>query len=208
MNGDEPSFSYTAVIRTLGTAGQMYQTLLNSLCAQTIQPERILVYIAEGYPLPKETCGREEYIYCKKGMVAQRSLAFDEVATEWILFCDDDIQLESDTVARLYEGLMQYPGSLCIAPNTFPNHLASPKQKLASAILSCTLPHYKKNWAFIIRKSTNFSYNNRPQEVLPTQSAAGPCCLVQKQAYLRLNFANEAYLDGLKYALGEDVFFF
>ena len=54
---------YTAVIRTLGTAGEKYQTLLNSLVAQTIQPSAILVYIAEGYPLPKDTLGKERYIY-------------------------------------------------------------------------------------------------------------------------------------------------
>ena len=64
---------YTAVIRTLGTAGEKYQVLLDSLAAQTIKPEAILVYIAEGYPLPKETIGIEQYIYVKKGMVAQRA---------------------------------------------------------------------------------------------------------------------------------------
>ena len=50
---------YTAVIRTLGTAGEKYQQLLNSLQQQSIQPNDIIVYIAEGYPLPKETIGKE-----------------------------------------------------------------------------------------------------------------------------------------------------
>lgn len=54
---------YVAVIRTLGTAGEKYQTLLNSLDQQTIQPSKILVYIAEGYRIPKETIGKEQYIY-------------------------------------------------------------------------------------------------------------------------------------------------
>ena len=52
-------FEYTAVIRTLGTAGEKYQQLLDSLQAQTIAPEARMVYIAEGYPLPKETIGTE-----------------------------------------------------------------------------------------------------------------------------------------------------
>ena len=60
-------FEYTAVIRILGTAGEKYQQLLDSLLAQTISPQAILVYIAEGYPLPKETIGKERYIYVKKG---------------------------------------------------------------------------------------------------------------------------------------------
>lgn len=57
---------YTAVIRTLGTAGDKYQILLDSLNKQTIQPSKILVYIAEGYAIPKETIGKEQYIYVKK----------------------------------------------------------------------------------------------------------------------------------------------
>lgn len=84
---------YTAVIRTLGKAGEKYQCLLDSLVNQTIKPSRILVYIAEGYAIPKETIGWEEYIYVKKGMVAQRALDYREVETEYILFLDDDVYL-------------------------------------------------------------------------------------------------------------------
>ena len=79
-------FEYTAVIRTLGTAGAKYQQLLDSLQAQSVAPKAIIVYIAEGYPLPKETIGTERYVYVKKGMVAQRALPYDEVQTEWMLF--------------------------------------------------------------------------------------------------------------------------
>ena len=50
--------NYTAVIRALGKAGEKYQTLLESLDRQTIQPSKILVYIAEGYAIPKETIGK------------------------------------------------------------------------------------------------------------------------------------------------------
>lgn len=77
---------YAVVIRTLGTAGEKYQTLLDSLNRQTIQPLKIFVYIADGYAIPKETIGKEQYIYVKKGMVAQRALYYDEVDTEYILF--------------------------------------------------------------------------------------------------------------------------
>ena len=53
---------YTAVIRTLGTAGEYYQRTLDSLRLQTIQPDAIVVYIAEGYSTPKKTIGKERYI--------------------------------------------------------------------------------------------------------------------------------------------------
>lgn len=58
--------SYSVAIRTLGRAGKLYQNLLESLIIRTIKPEKILVYIAEGYPLPKETVGFEEYVYVSK----------------------------------------------------------------------------------------------------------------------------------------------
>ena len=35
---------YSVVIRTLGTAGEKYQQLLNSLKDQTVLPKKILVY--------------------------------------------------------------------------------------------------------------------------------------------------------------------
>lgn len=96
---------YTAVIRTLGTAGNKYQQLLDSLVAQTIRPAKIIVYIAEGYPLPKETVGIEEYVYVKKGMVAQRALPYDEVNTKYILFLDDDLYLPANAVEQMFQHL-------------------------------------------------------------------------------------------------------
>ena len=38
---------YTAVVRTLGTAGEKYQKLLNSLILQTVKPKDIIVYIED-----------------------------------------------------------------------------------------------------------------------------------------------------------------
>lgn len=87
---------YCAVIRTLGTAGEKYQSLLDSLVEQTLTPKKILVYIPHGYPAPKETVGVEQIVRCEMGMVAQRSLPFDEVDTDYILFCDDDLYLPPD----------------------------------------------------------------------------------------------------------------
>ena len=103
MDSMEPrdNCNYTVAIRTLGKAGGRYQTLLDSLARQTIPPAKILVYIAEGYAIPRETIGREQYIYVKKGMVAQRALRYDEVETEYILFLDDDVYLPDHAVESL-----------------------------------------------------------------------------------------------------------
>lgn len=110
---------YCVAIRTLGKAGDKYQALLDSLKSQTIQPKKILVYIAERYDLPKETINTEEYITCPKGMIRQRALDFKEIDTEWVLFCDDDVELKPDSVERLFNGVIKENGD-CICANTFP----------------------------------------------------------------------------------------
>ena len=82
---------------------------MNSLISQTLPPSDIYVYIADGYPIPKETVGVEKYVYVKKGMVAQRALQYDEVDTEYMLFLDDDVFLPSDSVSRFTYGLIARP---------------------------------------------------------------------------------------------------
>ena len=114
------NLSYTAVIRTLGTAGRKYQELLDSLDKQTVKPERIIVYIAEGYPLPKETIKWEQYVFVKKGMVAQRALRYDEVETEWILALDDDLYLPPSFVEDMYYAVIEN-GADIISPDIYPN---------------------------------------------------------------------------------------
>ena len=125
---------YCVAIRTLGTAGDKYQTLLNSLRNQTISPKKILVYIAEGYSLPKETIGIEEYIRCPKGMIAQRSLPFEEIDTEYVLFCDDDLYLPPDMVERMFNGLFDHNGD-CIALNAFIQGKSSKIRKIKQGCL-------------------------------------------------------------------------
>jgi len=210
MEDSKDPFSYTAVIRTLGKAGEKYQTLLDTLCAQSLPPEKILVFIAEGYELPKETCGREEYVVCEKGMIHQRSLPFSQVETPWILFCDDDLSFEKDSVERLVKAVEEFAEkgieSSVISPNTFQNHLASKKTKIKNA-LSMVLPTSSKKYAFRQRLSGFYTYCNRPDPVMQTQTFAGPCCLIKKSSYEKLNFKNERFLDSFRYPLGEDTLF-
>ena len=111
---------YTAVIRTLGTAGKKYQILLDSLVAQTIKPKDIIVYIAEGYPKPKETVCFEKYIYVKRGMLSQRALTYNEVETEYILCLDDDVYLPPNGVEVLFKQLKDNNADV-ISPDVFPN---------------------------------------------------------------------------------------
>ena len=196
---------YTAVIRTLGTAGEKYQTLLNSLAAQTIQPTAILVYIAEGYPIPKETIGVEQYIYVKKGMVAQRALPYDEVTTEYMLLLDDDLYLPEDTVEQMFRLLKDHNADV-ISPDIFPNAKRPLLGKVMMALSGRMLArHDDKVWGYKVMRNAGYSYNANPQkEVYQSQTNAGATCLCKKQDFLSIHFENELWLDEQPYALGED----
>lgn len=199
---------YTAVIRTLGTAGEKYQTLLNSLVAQTIQPSAILVYIAEGYPLPKETIGKERCIYVKKGMVAQRALLYHEVDTEYILFLDDDVYLASDSVEILCRQLKEKHADV-ISPDVFYNATRSLKSELMMTISGrMRARRCDKTWGYKVMRNGGYSYNKHPQDVMLSQTNAGPCFFCKKEDFLKIHFEEELWLDKQRYPLGEDQVMF
>lgn len=196
---------YSVVIRTLGKAGDLYQTTLDSLLHQTIKPSAVLIYIAEGYPIPKETIGIEEYHYVPKGMVAQRALQYDEVKTEFCLFLDDDVYLPADAVEKMHNELIQHNAQV-ISPCTFNNHEMSAKSKLIKTITGKEVCRMRDGrWAFKVLRTAGFSYNNNPSRtVYESQSNAGPCFFCRKDDFLRARFHDEIWLDRAPYALPED----
>lgn len=196
---------YTAVIRTLGKAGDKYQRLLNSINNQSVKPEKILVYIAEGYSLPKETIGKEQYIYVKKGMVAQRALRYDEVETEYILFLDDDLYLPSDFVYKMYEYLVDNKADV-ISPDVYPNASRSFIGKFMMFISGRMAARRDDGiWGYKVMRNSGYSYNKSPKSgVYLSQTNAGACFFCSKENFLKIHFEEETWIDNSKYALGED----
>ena len=197
--------SYTAAIRTLGKSGDAFVALIHSLEAQTVPPSAIHVYIAEGYERPKQVSG-EKYFTCPRGLATQRALPFKEITTDYILFLDDDLTLASDAVKMLFDGLMEHDGD-CIAPNIYPNHHWSFKQKLVQGIFYHTLPLFGGKYAFKIRRSSYYSYCNHPDKVMISQSCAGACMLMKTQAYRNMHYQDEVWLDKVPFASGQDQLF-
>lgn len=200
---------YTAVIRTLGKGGDYYQKTLDSLILQSIPPSAIIVYIAEGYALPAETVHREQYVYVKKGMVAQRALQYKEVKTEYILFLDDDVYLPPTGVETLYHELQQYKGDV-ISPYVFYNHKKSIKDKIRLAVFGrevCRL--FGNRWGFKVLSTAGFSYINNPKKaVYESQTNAGPCFLCRKEDFLNIKYEDELWLDESPYAFPDDQVMF
>lgn len=200
---------YSVVIRTLGTAGNYYQQTLNSLLQQTISPKAIIVYIAEGYALPKETVGIEQYVYVEKGMVAQRALRFDEVQTEYMLFLDDDVYLPPTGVETLYREMTENNAQV-ISPSVFPNHLVSWKSKIVQSMMGKEVARiFGDRWGYRVLRTGGFSYNNNPRKaVYESTTNAGPCFFCRKRDFLNIRYEEELWLDETPYALPDDQVMF
>ena len=197
--------NYTAVIRTLGTAGDKYQRLLNSLMSQTFPPQAILVYIAKGFPIPQETVGVERYIYVDKGMTAQRALRYEEVTTEYMLCLDDDLAFPPDTVERMFQLLKAYNADV-ISPDIFPNAQRPFKYELMMTISGrMRARRFDNTWGYRVMRTGGYSYNKYPRkDVYVSQTNAAACFLCRKEDFLKIRFDEELWMDSMSYALGDD----
>lgn len=202
------NFRYSVAIRTLGKAGEKFQKELDSLNNQTIRPEKIVVYIAEGYERPNETIGWENIVYVRKGMVYQRALEYEEIDTPYILMIDDDVYLPKDAVEKLATALLAEDGD-CIAADTFANHKMSVLSKIMAVMSNWAFPMHSDKWAIKIQCTGSFCYNDNPtKDYYLSQSAAGPCALWRKEAFRFIHFYDETWLERLGFAYGEDLLCF
>ena len=82
--------TYSVAIRTLGKNPEVLKRELESVLQQSLQPDKVVIYIAEGFERPSFQVRKEEYVWVKKGMVAQRALEYREIDSDVILMLDDD----------------------------------------------------------------------------------------------------------------------
>lgn len=197
--------TYSIAIRTLGTAGEKFRKELESLCAQTVQPERVVIYIAEGYERPSFTVGPEEYVGVPKGMMSQRVLPYNEITSDCILMLDDDVLLAPDSAEKMLHVLAQN-GADCVGADVFQNHRMSLRTKIFAALTNLVFPHWSQKWAFKIHRNGSFSYNAHPKcDFYWSQSCGGPAALWKKDAFLRLHLEQELWLERLAFPYGEDA---
>ena len=107
---------YSVVIRTLGTSGDKYDQLLNSLKSQTVKPKEVIVVMADGYNPPHSHVEGERIVRTRKGMVNQRVVGFKEATSEYLLVLDDDIAFDSTFVESAFAQLFSNNAD-CIFPS-------------------------------------------------------------------------------------------
>lgn len=198
--------SYSVAIRTLGLAGEAFRRELVSLYKQTVKPQKVVIYIAEGYECPDWRVGNEEYVYVRKGMVAQRALRYDEIETEYVLLLDDDVELQEDYAERLLRAMAEVDAD-CVGGDTYKNQDMPLWQKLYAVAVNLVFPHWDRKWAFKIHRNGSFSYLNRTDgvTVLPTQYVAGPCAMWKKKAIERLHWEDEKWMDEQEFSYMDDT---
>lgn len=196
--------NYSIAIRTLGQSGDKFVRELESIKLQTIQPEKVIIYIAEGYKRPEYTIGKEEYVWVKKGMVAQRALRYDEISSPLMLLLDDDVELAPTCAEVMINSLESY-GLDCIAADTFQDQCMPFYKKIYASITNLVFPHWSNIWAFKVHSNGSFSYNvHITKDVYLSESAAGPAALWRKEVFRNLHIEHELWLDKFGFSYGDD----
>lgn len=205
--------SYSVAIRTMGTAGEKYEKLLKAVQSQTIQPEKIIVVLPEGYTPPEAQLGIEEFVYSKKGMVYQRIVALDYITSDYILFCDDDVEPEPRFVEKLSDSLQNEGYACATGPllDFFPPN--GVKEFLASILgFHCVMLHGRKSNYVRILGTGGWSYNRSIEtdahKIYDTQSLAWTCFFVNAKAMRDIHLEDELWLEQNGYAAYDDQVMF
>lgn len=199
---------YSIAIRTLGRAGEKYQKLLDSIQRSSIQPQKVVVVLPEGFDPPAERLGDEQFVYCSKGMVNQRIEALKYIDTEYTLFLDDDIAFDEHFVQKLLEPLDEGMFDCSTGPlfSFFPQSMAGRIAGTLTASVSLSL--FRRDMYVKILRSGGWSYHTfdtTQKRYYPTESFAGTCCMIRTRVMRDLRMEDEKiWLERFGYAYGED----
>ncbi len=206
---DNLTFTYTVAIRTLGTSGERYKKLLNSIEALVPAPDQVIVVLPEGYSAPKETLGYEQFLFCPKGMINQRLYALSQIESEYILFCDDDVSFDSNFVRKLVDPLVNNHYDCSAGPllDFFPPK--NIKYLLASLLGgACVMLHGRKRDYVRILNTGGWSYNRNinlnKHQFYRTESLPWTCFFIKRTAIENIHFEDEMWCEQHGYAAFED----
>ena len=202
-------FSYSVAIRTLGTAGEKYEKLMAGVRRQTVQPDKIIVVLPEGFTPPERILGNEEFVFSAKGMVPQRLKALEYIDSDYTLFCDDDVDFIPEFVERLGEAMTDHGYSVAAGPllSFFPPkglvYLAGSVVGEASVMLRGRRDTYVR-----ILGTGGFSYNRSVDlghhRIYDTESMAGTCFMANTAAMKACHMNDEMWLEKHGFAAWED----
>lgn len=194
------------IIRTLGTAGEKYQKLLDSIKNLTPQPKETIVVLPEGYDLPEEQIGNETFYFSPKGMVIQRLYGIEKCKTRYALVCDDDIEFDEQFVNKLFKPIYDGVCSITAGPlyDILPRKGFS---ALIDAVKSGAVPSlfHRKNFVTILN-SSGYSYKRKLKsgKLYYSQSLPWACFFASISDLKKIRLQDEIWLDKNGYAALDD----
>lgn len=213
MSDIKREFNYAIAIRTLGTSGEKYVKLLNSIRRLNIQPSQIVVVMPEGTQAPSYSIGTETIVYSSKGMIPQRIYALKMISAEYTLFCDDDIELSSNFIEKISEPLLdgEYDCSAGPLLDFFPP--AGTKYLLASLLGGACVMLRGRNDTYVkILKTGGWSYNRNidldSHKIYKTESLPWTCYFIRTDVMRAIHFEDEIWAERTGYAAFEDRMMF
>lgn len=204
-------YNYSIYIRTLGKGGEKYAQLLNAINQQSIPPQKVVVVLPYGYPLPKERLGYESFEFSPKGMLQQRIYAINHVETEYILLLDDDVTFDSLFVEKLYATMIRTDADCVIAPITDDKQHQRILSNFIGKITRTQIISKKASQFYIrINKSGGYSIqkNILTDKIYYTQSGHGSHCFIKSECIKNIHFEDELWLEKSGYALPDDQVMF
>ena len=203
------SFSYSVAIRTLGTAGEKYKKLLNSIKKQKIQPEKVIVVLPKGYTPPTDRIGTEQFVFCEKGMIQQRIACLPYISSKYTLFCDDDVEFPEEFTEKLLDKLETE--EYCVAAGPLLDFFPPKTFKYLVASLlggACVMLRARDKYYVRLLKTGGFSYNDSikrdSHRTYKTESLAGTCFMADTEVMRRMNYEEELWAEKTGYSAFED----
>lgn len=202
-------YTYSVAIRTLGTAGEKYKKLLESISKLTLQPEKIIIVLPKGYKSPEYIIGNEKFVFSEKGMIPQRIEALKYIDSEYTLFCDDDIEFTPTFAENLLDTLKKNKYDCASGPllDFFP----SPTFKYTFASIlggACVMLHGRKEMYVRLLKTGGWSYNRsidlQNHKIYKTDSLPGTCFMVKTEAMKNVHLEKELWAEKTGYSAFED----
>ena len=203
--------NYSIAIRTLGTSGDSYVRLLDSIRESNLQPEKVVVVLPRGYMIPKNQLGYEEFVFSKKGMVFQRVEALKHISSKYTLFLDDDIEFNAEFVEKLMDSLVN-GGFDCATGPLFEFFPQSMLGKIVGTLTaSASVSVFGRNKYVNLLRSGGWSYrkiSTNEHKFWSTDSFAGTCYLVDTDLAKKTEMDYETdWLEKYGYSYGEDQVF-
>ena len=201
--------SYSVAVRTVGTAGEKYIKLMDSIARQVIQPEQVIVVLPIGCRVPEKYLGIETYLFSTKGMVMQRLFSLKYIESDYILFCDDDIEFTEEFVQNLLSAAEKTEMDCLTGPllSFFPPQ--NIKYFFASVLGgACVMLHGRKHKYVRLLRSGGWSYNwsidVNIHKLYDTDSFPWTCFLIKKKVIEAIHFEDELWAEKTGYAAYDD----